>query len=129
MVTPTTTSPRKRCLYTLVVVGIVLIAAGLFYRQFWLIRPVGDGPAGPAVPLESFQPTWTERPVVLLGVGDSVTAGLGASRSELSYFSRLIENSTNEFPDMRGRCLSATLPNLKTENVAVSGSNSIQHLA
>ena len=29
---------------------------------------------------------------------------------------------------MRGRCLSAVLPNLETENIAVSGSNSIQHL-
>ncbi len=129
MVTRTMPPPgRKRRRYTLLAVGIVLIAACLFYRQFWFARPVGVGSAGPPVPLEAFKHTWTERPVVLLGVGDSVTAGLGASRSELSYFSRLVECPSDDFSDMRGRCLSATLPNLEAVNVAVSGSNSIQHL-
>jgi lysophospholipase L1-like esterase len=106
----------------------VLLIAGLLYRQFWLARPVGQGPAGPAVPLEPFQTQWTDERVLLLGIGDSMTAGLGASRPELSYFARLISNPQDEFAAMRGRNLSAVLPNLETKNLAVSGSNSIQHL-
>jgi lysophospholipase L1-like esterase len=108
--------------------GIVLVAAAIAYHRFWLARPVGEGPAGPAVPVAPFQGVWTERPVLLLGIGDSVTAGLGASRPELSYFARLADNPDGEYPEMLGRCLSAVLPNLQRKNVAVSGSNSLQHL-
>ncbi|MHB8867156.1 MAG: SGNH/GDSL hydrolase family protein [Pirellulaceae bacterium] len=107
---------------------MLLLITGLVYRHYWLARPVGDGPAGPAVPEEPFRSVWTDRRVLLLGIGDSITAGFGASRAELSYFSRLVGNPENEYPEMRGRCLSAVLGNLETTNVAVSGSNSIQHL-
>lgn len=120
---------RWRRLKQIAFVGVVLVAAALVYRHYWLARPLGEGPAGPPVDGELFRETWSERQVLLLGVGDSVTAGLGASRKELSYFARLQRNPGDEFPSMRGRCLSQTLPNLRARNVAVSGSNSIQHLA
>jgi lysophospholipase L1-like esterase len=109
--------------------AIVLLLTGLVYRHYWLARPVGRGPAGPPVPVELFaQRTWSERPVLLLGIGDSITAGFGASRADLSYFARLVTNPSDEFADMRGSCLSTVLPNLTSRNVAVSGSTSIQHL-
>jgi hypothetical protein len=60
-------------------------------------------------------------------VGDSVTAGFGVE-AEYSYFGRLVANPTDEFADLRGRCLSRVLPNLASRNMAVSGSNSQQHL-
>ena len=60
-------------------------------------------------------------------IGDR-TAGLGASHVDLSYFSRLARNPEAEFTEMKGRCLAAVIPNLTTKNIAVSGSNSIQHL-
>ena len=65
---------------------------------------------------------------MLLGIGDSVTAGLGAKSAEHSYFNRLVRNPPDEFEEMRGLCLSAVFPNLRTQNAAISGSNSIQHL-
>jgi hypothetical protein len=77
---------------------------------------------------EAFHEPWTERPAVLLGLGDSMTAGLGASRKELNYFQRLLENPDDEFEDMKGRSLSLVIPNLEFENAAISGSNSIEHL-
>jgi len=67
--------------------------------------------------------------VLLLGVGDSVTAGFGSSRPDRSYFALLGHNSPDDWPDVRGICLSAVLPNLRTENLAVSGSTSIEHEA
>ena len=101
--------------------------------QFWLARPPGTGPpgtgpAGPSVAAKPFQQTWTQQPIMLVGIGDSVTAGLGTSSTELSYFSRLVKNLTDEFAEMKGRSLSIVIPDLKTNNLAVSGSNSIQHL-
>lgn len=119
---------KTRRLSALLIFGILLVAAGLIYRRYWLSRPDGQGPAGPAVPAEPFQEPWTKQRVLLLGVGDSITAGLGASRPDLSYFRRLVENPADEFPDMQGRYLSAVLPNLESRNIAVSGSNSIEHL-
>src|SRR5262249_10851211 len=87
----------------------------------------GTGPARPPVPSEPFALPWTDRKVLLLGVGDSVTAGLGASRGH-SYFERLLANPADEFDDMRGRSLTPVLPNLAVKNIALSGSNSLQHL-
>lgn len=105
----------------------MLLGGALAYVCFFLYLPVGSGPAGPFVPWEAFQKPWTDRKVLLVGVGDSVTAGLGASRDDLSYFRRLVKNPADEFPGMEDRCLSNVLPNLTTLNIAVSGSNSSQH--
>src|SRR5262245_54603681 len=48
-----------------------LILTGLLYFHFWISRPVGRGPAGPAVAHEPFVQIWTRRPVLLVGLGDS----------------------------------------------------------
>ena len=118
---------KKWRLLVLVAVGILLIAGALAYRHFWLSLPVGQGPAGPAVSRNAFAEIWTTRNVLLLGAGDSITAGYGVSQ-EYSYFGRLAKNPDDEPPDMQGICLSAVLPNLQTKNMAVSGTTSIGHL-
>lgn len=118
---------KRRRLLLLVSLGVLLTIGGLGYRHYWLGRPVGRGPAGPAVDRSLFEETWTTREVLLLGVGDSVTAGFGASPGR-SYFERLARNPEDEFPELRGVCLSAVLPNLRMENMAISGSTSIDHL-
>jgi lysophospholipase L1-like esterase len=117
---------RRKRLVALLLIGAGLIAGAAAYVEFHFHLPVGTGPAGPAMPGEPFQRPWSQRTVVLLGVGDSVTAGFGATRGH-SYFDRLAANPADEFEDMRGRSLSAVLPNLMTRNMAVSGSNSLQH--
>lgn len=107
--------------------GAILIMAVAAYIEFHFHLPEGSGPAGPTVDLEPFEKTWTDKKVLLLGMGDSVTAGFGARRGH-SYFDRLVQNPQDEFEDMRGRSLSRVLPKLLTRNIAVSGSNSLQHL-
>jgi lysophospholipase L1-like esterase len=125
---PVAPSPAKRSrLRWIVPLGLATILLALGYIYFYLYHPEGSGPAGPAVPREPFEQVWTERPVLLLGLGDSVTAGLGSTRHH-SYFERLVENPPNEFAETQGRSLSRVLPALKTQNLAVSGSNSSQHL-
>ncbi|NUM56331.1 MAG: SGNH/GDSL hydrolase family protein [Candidatus Hydrogenedentes bacterium] len=122
----------KQRLYILVLAGILLIAGTLAYIRyfatfrFWLPPPVGDGAAGPSVAREPFEHPWTTGNVVLLGIGDSVTAGFGASPGH-SYFEMLFANPEDEYPEMRGVCLRSVLPNLKPMNISVSGSDSIQH--
>lgn len=118
---------KKRRLLLLLLVGALLIGGGWLYRQRWLPKPVGEGPAGPAVAREAFAETWTDRQVLLLGIGDSITAGFGVPRTH-SYFGRLAKNPDDEFDDMQGICLSAVLPNLEVENIAISGSTSLHHL-
>lgn len=120
--------PRRSRLGWLFLVGFTLIAAAIWYITFHQWRPVGEGPAGPIVSKEPFQEAWTTRPVVLFGLGDSVTAGLGAKSADHSYFNRLVRNPPDEFAEMRGRCLSAVFPNLTAQNAAISGSTSLQHL-
>ncbi len=121
--------PReRRRLAWLVATGVVLIGAAGLYLVFWHWHPVGAGPAGPPVSSEKFEFTWTDRPVFLVGIGDSVTAGFGASTQSKSFFSRLADNPPDEFPDMQGKCLSKVFPKLTETNVALSGATTLECL-
>lgn len=111
----------------LVIAGLLLVVGALAYRHYWHARPIGSGPAGPSVSREAFGEIWSERPVLLLGIGDSVTAGYGASTTH-GYFDRLAANPADELPDMQRVCLSRVLPNLTVRNIALSGSTSIECL-
>jgi lysophospholipase L1-like esterase len=64
----------------------------------------------------------------VVGLGDSVTAGFGASPGH-SYFDRLISNPPDEFEGMKGLCLGSVFPNLKAVNLSVSGTISMEHLS
>ena len=109
--------------------GVLLVGAAalLAVYLYWWRLPVGSGPAGPVVSRDAFQHPWTTRPVFLVGLGDSVTAGFGATKGH-SYFEQLQINPTDEFADMRGICLSAVMPRFKATNLAISGSTSLQCL-
>lgn len=115
---------RRRLLFSIALIVFVGVPA---YVEFKLRRPVGDGPAGPAIDAEPFASTWTDHRVHLLGIGDSVTRGLGAKSNSHSYFERLRVNPKDEWPDMEGKHLTAVLPNLSASNVAISGSTSLDH--
>ncbi len=112
-----------------IVLGLALLASlaalGCVTALYW--HPVGSGPAGPPVSREAFQKPWTSRPVVLFGLGDSVTKGYGANPG-YSFFDRLADNPPGESDEMKGLCLRAVIQKLKTENYAVSGSTSIECL-
>ena len=114
---------RTSRLILLTLAGAMLVASGQFYRHFWLIHPAGERPAGRAVDRSLFEENWTNRSVVLLGLGDSVTDGFGASGGK-SYFERLTKNPSDEFDGMLGINLRAVIPNLETHNISMSGSTS-----
>lgn len=76
---------------------------------------------------ETFSKQWTNRPVLFVGFGDSVTAGFGA-RKRYSYFDRLVQNPADEFQDMKGICLIKVFPKLAFTNLAISGSTSMELL-
>lgn len=118
---------RKR-LSLIALAGLFVIGGGAAYLFFQLARPIGSGPAGPVIEgRELLAGTWTDQKVLLVGLGDSVTAGFGAQKG-LSYFDRLVANPANEFPEMKGVCLSSMYPKLQTINLAVSGSTSTEVL-
>lgn len=126
------TSPvRKTRWYTLrwqfvLVIGLLAVVAWYFtigrYRH-----TMGSGPAGPGVEDTAFQRTWSTNPVVLLGIGDSITAGFGATPKH-SYFELLIQNDDATTPDMKGRELRRVLPGLQIVNRSVSYTISEEHL-
>jgi lysophospholipase L1-like esterase len=116
----------RRLLWILAIGGIV-VGAALLFINYRFNLPEGRGPAGPPVAAEPFEKPWSDRKVLLVGVGDSVTAGFGAHQGK-GYFDLLADNPPDEFPDMQGRCLRRVLPNLQVKNAAVSGSNSLQHV-
>ncbi len=73
---------RGKRIAALLILGLAAALSAVFYTQFFLARPIGSGPAGPPVDRAAFSDTWTERSVCLIGLGDSVTAGLGAASRE-----------------------------------------------
>ena len=56
--------------------GLLVTTGALLYGNFFLWMPIGSGPAGPPVSPQYFQSAWTDRSIVVLGVGDSITAAL-----------------------------------------------------
>jgi lysophospholipase L1-like esterase len=114
----------KNRLHLLIILAVVAFCATGTWFYFWQRLPVGGGPAGPPVPAAAFAQLWTAKPVLLVGLGDSVTAGFGA-RKGYGYFDRLVANPPDEFPDLRGINLRVVLPGLRAKNLAVSGSTSL----
>jgi len=119
---------KLKRLIGVVLVGLGLIAGAAGFLFFQYARPVGAGAAGPVVARESFSKPWSTRPVLLVGLGDSVTAGFGA-RKGYGYFDRLIQNPAEEFPELSQVCLSTALPKLTFTNLSVSGSTSTEVMA
>ena len=119
--------PRRRHtrLIALLVAGVLVTGAAVAWRHFVYARPIGSGAAGPHVPREPFETPWSAQRVVLLGLGDSVTDGLGASPGK-SYFTRLVTNPPDEFDDQQGINLSVVLPGLEAVNRSISGMTSIE---
>ncbi len=115
---------RIAFLFTL---GALLTLATIGHWYFWNYRPVGRGPAGPVVPREPWSRVWSTRNVLLLGVGDGITAGRSAPPGH-GFFDLLAANPPDESAAMRGICLKALFPHLRTLNLAVSGSTSLDHL-
>jgi lysophospholipase L1-like esterase len=112
---------KSKRLWLLIAAGLwVLVLAGT-YRHLSLNRSVGSGPAGPPVDRDLFLRPWASRPVALVGLGDSVTAGFGA-RKGYGYFDRLVSNPADESPDLKGVNLRAVFPRFTATNLAVSGS-------
>jgi len=113
-----------------VVISFIVVATvlALAIYRFWFSRPMGAGPAGPEVPRGMFRDVWTSRPVLLVGIGDSITEGFGAPAGH-SYFELLISSPADESPDMAGICLEHVLPKLSYHRLAKAGTTSIQHLS
>jgi len=127
---PTTQQPAKRKrrgLLRKLLLPVLLAVLCLAVIGCFLVPRRGSGPAGPSVPAEPFGRVWSERPVVLLGLGDSVTAGFGATRG-FGYFDRLAHNPEGDAAEMQGKCLAKVFPNLNARNLAQSGSTSQHHL-
>ena len=121
-------SSKRRRLWFLVGLLVAVIVAVPFYISFFLTRPVGSGPAGPRVDRSHFNNIWSTQKVHVLGVGDSITAGLGAKSPSHTFFNRILQNPVDEFREMNGVCLAAVLPELTSHNYAISGSESATHV-
>ncbi len=110
--------------------GAIALGLGLLCWYFLMGRymhPVGRGPAGPPVSAREFHHPWSTDKTVLLGLGDSVTDGYGATKGH-AYFDLLVRNDDAGYPDMAGRDLSHVLPSLEVVNGSVSCSTSDEHL-
>jgi lysophospholipase L1-like esterase len=107
---------------TAVILGI---ACYFLIGRYW--HPVGSGPAGPSVSLDSFQRTWSTNQFALVGLGDSITAGFGALGKH-GYFDLLIQNDDAKWPDMQGRDLKHVFPHLTACNLSVSYTVLEEHL-
>ncbi len=114
---------NRRSLLVLLLIGALLIGGAAAFLHFTYRPTVGSGAAGPSVDKQRFARPWTTNAVLLVGLGDSVTAGFGA-RKGYGYFDRLLANPPDEFAEMSGVNLRAAIPNLAATNLSISGSTS-----
>ncbi len=117
----------RMVLLCVLIIGLFVGYVGCRLYNVVRVRPMGTGPAGPAIAAEPFSNQWMERPVVLLGVGDSITRGYGAPGG-LTYFDLLAHNNNGKYSDMTGRDLASVFPTLTKRNVAVDYTVSQQHI-
>jgi GDSL-like Lipase/Acylhydrolase family len=121
--------PRSyKRLGTLVAIALLVTVGVCWYIEYHLSRPLGSGPAGPTVDGSAFGTTWSDRQVHVVGIGDSITAGLGAESPSHTFFNRVLDNPPDEYSEMQGICLRAVFPHVTAENLAISGSESKTHL-
>jgi len=118
--------------WRVVLICLLLVLACAGYVAFRVysairVRPMGTGPAGPAIAAEPFREQWLDVPVVFIGLGDSITRGLGASK-ELTYVPLLLHNDDAFYPDMAGRDLSHVLTIQSHHNYAQDYTVSQQHI-
>ncbi|MHC5162859.1 MAG: SGNH/GDSL hydrolase family protein [Planctomycetota bacterium] len=116
---------RAVLLCVLIITAVAGYASWRFYNAL-RVRPIGRGPAGPPVSAVPFEKVWSEKEIVFLGVGDSITRGYGGP-SGLNYFDLLVKNHPR-YADMKGRDLSTVFPNLTSRNVAVDYTISQEHI-
>jgi hypothetical protein len=109
----------------IVLLIVIIIAGGIIYFNVYL--PQGEGTAGPDVPAEPFAHVWSEKKVLLYGIGDDITDGSNVKEG-FSYFQRLVRNPYGDSRDMTGKNLSKVFPNLTTTSNASSWSSSFNHL-
>ena len=109
----------------LIILSVVGYAGWRFYNAL-RVRPMGDGPAGPPVAAAPFETVWSEKEVIFLGIGDSITRGYGGPGG-LSYFNLLMQNHI-QYPEMQCKDLSTVFPNLTARNVAVDYTISQEHI-
>jgi lysophospholipase L1-like esterase len=91
------------------------------------VRPMGTGPAGPAIAAEPFQKQWLDKPVVFVGIGDSITRGLGANMKH-TYFPLLMNNDDAFYPEMAGKDLSHVVTIQSYRNYAQDYTVSQEHI-
>ncbi len=109
---------------------LVAISLGLLllwgaFRHYH--APMGSGPAGPAVPSTAFNEPWSQRDVLLVGIGDSVVTGFGAPKG-FGFFDMLSANPREDEPDMQGKNLHRVLPHLQVLKLAMNSTSSGDHL-
>lgn len=110
--------------FGLCVASILLLVIWLVFR---LPAPMGSGPAGPEVDAAAFEHSWSNRNIILMSMGDSVSTGYGAPPGH-GYFGLIRKNANATYPEMAGVELQAVLPNIEVLRRATNSSNSIAHL-
>ena len=109
----------------LVTVSVGVLCLWGAFRHYH--APMGSGPAGPSVPAAAFAEPWSQREVLLLGIGDSVVTGFGAPKGH-GFFDLLSENPDDDQPDMKEKNLRRVLPHLEVLRLARNSTSSGDHL-
>ena len=114
---------------SLVILSLLIVVGYGFCRLRFVLMPpsMGSGPAGPTVSSGPFEKIWTQRKVVLIGVGDSITNGFGAPEG-LGYFELLQSNHDDVCRDMQHKDLKTVLPNLTAYNYSQDYTVTQEHL-
>lgn len=117
-------SRRRRWQFPVTV--LLLLTAGLFIWSEHQPLPMGQGPAGPEVDLNPIKKLWGSSRYLIVGLGDSITRGVGADVGE-GYFD-LMTGNNGAWRNAGNPNLKQVLPRFGTLNLSVAGSTSFDLL-
>lgn len=89
-----------RHLKSLLLIALLVIPGSFAYIDFYLFRPPEERPADPTVNADEVRSIWSVRKIELMGIGNSITASLGANSKSHRFFNRLRRNPADEVSEM-----------------------------
>lgn len=107
---------------------LVLIIGPLVGAYFYYRLPTGDGLSQIDVPDAPFNREWSKRKILLLGMGDSIVTGFGASGKKFGFFEMLTDNPYQDYPDMNNKTLRRVFSQIEKKNIAENSTTSGDHI-
>ncbi len=109
-------------------IPLFLVSFLVFIGYNYYYLPEGGGSSGYEVNAKPFTKIWSNKKIVLVGMGDSIVTGFGSGHKKNSFFEMITDNPEDDYPDIKNINLRKAFPNLEKINLAENSTASGDHI-